>query len=199
MIARTHRAGGRTSARRLLLAVAVAGVGLLPAAAVATTVDPESGPRITVREEHGVYSVTARFEVRHVPSAVLAVLTDYEAIPRFMPEINTSVVLERGIGRAVVEQEAVTRLMLFSRRVHLVLEVTEEADGLRFRDRCGRSFARYAGSWRMTTERGRTVVLYDLVAQPAFDVPEFVLTRLLKRNSARMIDQLKGEIARRSR
>ena len=52
-----------------------------------------------------------------------------------MPDVRTSSVLERGDGRAVIEQEAVAHFMMFSKRVHLVLEVQEEAGSIRFRDR----------------------------------------------------------------
>ena len=51
---------------------------------------------MTVREERGVYSVAARFHVPQPPRVALAVLTDYEQIPRFMPDVATSIVLERG-------------------------------------------------------------------------------------------------------
>jgi ribosome-associated toxin RatA of RatAB toxin-antitoxin module len=199
MISHRDVSGGRIRARRFVVAVALVCGGLMPARLFGATVDPESRPTVTVREEQGVYSVAARFDVTQAPAIVLAVLTDYEAIPRFMPEVNTSVVLERGTGHAVVEQEAVSRLLMFSKRVHLVLEIREEAGVLRFRDRCTRSFARYEGSWRTTEHNGRTEVLYELIAQPSFEVPEFLLKRLLKRNSTQMIEQLQREIALRSR
>jgi carbon monoxide dehydrogenase subunit G len=160
---------------------------------------PPPSPELTVREDHGVYSVTARFEVPQPPPAAFAVLTDYERIPRFMPGIETSVVLERGAGHAVVEQHAVSHLMLFSKRVHLVLEIVEGKDALRFRDRSGQSFARYEGQWHLCEESGGTSISYELTAQPAFNVPEFVLKRLLKRDSAQMIDSLRREIDSRAR
>jgi ribosome-associated toxin RatA of RatAB toxin-antitoxin module len=154
-------------------------------------------PDVTVREERGVYSVSARFEVPQAPSVALAVLTDYEAIPRFLPDVKTSIVRERTGGRLLVEQEAVARMMLFSKRVRLVLEITQ-ADGLiRFRDRCGDSFVTYEGTWRLVSANGGSVVHYTLTAQPAFDVPEFMLKRLLKRDAGRMIENLAREMASR--
>src|SRR5687768_15958413 len=107
-------------------------------------------PNVTVREERGVYSVSARFVVPETPSAALAVLRDYENIPRFLPDVTSSVVRERSAGRAVVEQEAVSRMMGFSRKVHLVLVIAEETGAIRFHDRCGRSFEKYEGSWRVS-------------------------------------------------
>lgn len=51
--------------------------------------------------------------------------------------------------------------------------------------------------WCATAERGRTVIAYALVAKPAFSAPEFILSRLLKRDSTRMIEALQAEIAKR--
>jgi hypothetical protein len=87
---------------------------------------------------------------------VFAVLTDYEQIPRFTPGVKTSTVLERGVGSAVVEQEATSRLMMFSKTVHLVLEIREGTNTLRFRDRSGRSFTRYEGCGRLSGAGGGT-------------------------------------------
>jgi carbon monoxide dehydrogenase subunit G len=155
-------------------------------------------PRVTVREERGVYSVSARFVVAEPPAVVLAVLTDYENIPRFLPDVTSSVVRERSESRAVVEQEAVSRMMMFSKKVHLMLDITEEGNAIHFRDRCGRSFQQYEGAWRVTPSRGGSEITYELTAKPGFDVPEFMLKRLLKRDSTRTIERLSAEIAART-
>jgi ribosome-associated toxin RatA of RatAB toxin-antitoxin module len=152
-------------------------------------------PQVSVREARGTYTVTARFEIPQSPADALAVLSDYERIPRFMPEIKTSVVLARSDGRILVEQEAISRFMMFSKKVHLLLEVTQDDTSLRFVDRCGKSFTTYQGAWRAATSGGRTTVTYELIATPAFDVPEFILKRLLKRDSVQMIERLQREIA----
>jgi carbon monoxide dehydrogenase subunit G len=198
MDSRAKATGGRASARRLFVPVVLMLAAVVPATGLTATGDAAAQPSVTVREERGVYFVTARFQVPQAPALALAVLTDYEQIPRFMPGVETSVVLERTTGRAVVEQEAVSRLMMFSKRVHLVLEITEGRDTLRFRDRSGRSFTRYEGAWRLCEENGRTQILYELAAEPSFDVPEFLLKRLLRRDSGQMIEGLRREIAART-
>ena len=153
---------------------------------------------LTVHEARGVYTVVARFTVDQSPSTSLTVLTDYEQIPRFMPGVRTSTVLERTAGHVVVEQEAISSIMMFSKRVHLVLEIDEHLDALLFRDRCGRSFARYEGAWRVSAENGHTTITYELTADPSFDIPGFVITRLLRRDASQMIERLKAEIAARA-
>src|SRR5207244_4259606 len=128
-------------ARRLVAAaVLIVCTSALPARAT-----PQNDPFVTVTERRGIYNVAATFTVPQAASFALAALTDYSHIPRFMPEVRASTVLERAEDRAVVEQEAVASFLMFSRRIHLVLEVQEERGAIRFRDRCGWSFARYEG------------------------------------------------------
>jgi ribosome-associated toxin RatA of RatAB toxin-antitoxin module len=191
-------AGGSARVRRLLFGAVVSLSIFLPGAHPAARVDPEPSTQVSVREERGLYAVTARFDVPQTAPMAFAALTDYEQIPRFMPEVRTSIVRERFPGGVIVEQEAVARMMVFSKRIHLLLEVRAEGDTVRFRDCSGRSFARYEGAWRLATHNGRTVITYELSARPSFDVPEFLLTRLLRRDARQMIEHLRAEIAARS-
>ena len=179
------------------MVLAAAFVIALTGLAAGTMAGTGPAPSVSVREERGVYSVSARFHVPQPPAAVLAVLTDYENIPRFLPDVTSSVVRERTKGGAVVEQEAVSRMMMFSKKVHLVLEITEAPDAIRFVDRCGRSFERYEGRWRVTARGDGSEITYELIAKPSFDVPEFLLKRLLKRDATRTIERLTSEIAAR--
>jgi carbon monoxide dehydrogenase subunit G len=171
---------------------------LLLAAVLSLDAVASGAPDVRVNEDRGVYSVTARFEVPAPVPVALAVLTDYEQIPRFMPGIKTTLVHERGGGRTVIEQEALSKFMMFSKSVHLVLEISEAAGALSFRDRCRKSFARYEGEWRLTAREGGTELVYTLTAEPSFDVPRFILKRLLERDSKEMIEQLQREIAVRN-
>jgi ribosome-associated toxin RatA of RatAB toxin-antitoxin module len=177
----------------VMVVLVVGSVTALPATGVA-----QADTQVTVKESGGNYRVAATFTVPHALSFARAALTDYSQIPRFMPEVRTSQVLERETDRAVVEQEAVAKFMMFSKRVHLVLDIHDQGTAIRFKDRCGKSFARYEGLWRLTEQDGRTHITYELVAKPSFDVPEFLLKRLLTRDARQMIERLKTEIAGRA-
>jgi carbon monoxide dehydrogenase subunit G len=187
--------GGRRSVRRLLACTAAAillGAFVGVASAVA---QPRS--EVAVHESDGIYRVAATFSVSQPAAVVMEVLADYDGISRFMPDVRTSTVLERDDDYAVVEQEAVAKFLMFSKRIHLVLEVHQAPGTLRFRDRCGSSFSSYQGRWTVTEAGGQTHVAYELTARPAFEVPDFLLRRLLKRDSTRMIQLLTAEIAAR--
>jgi carbon monoxide dehydrogenase subunit G len=152
---------------------------------------------VTVREDGGLYLVTAQFEAAAEPAAAMKVLSDYERIAEFAPGVKRSVVKDRHGSRVVVEQEAVSRVLMFSKRVHLVLDIEERDATIEFRDICGRSFTSYAGAWQVSASGDGSTVTYSLSARPAFDVPPFVLVRLLKRDSTEMIANLQREIERR--
>jgi hypothetical protein len=115
-----------------------------------------------------------------------------------MPDVRRSRIVDSADGRLVVEQEAIAKFMMFSKRIHLVLEVQPEATSIRFRDRCGESFALYEGSWEIRDEDGGAVIGYRLQARPSFNVPESVLKRLLQRDARAMIARLQAEIAARA-
>jgi ribosome-associated toxin RatA of RatAB toxin-antitoxin module len=79
-----------------------------------------------------------------------------------------------------------------------VLDIVEEDQALRFTDICSRSFAQYEGAWRFLPRDNGTEITYELTARPSFEVPDFLLKRVLKRNAVRMIDQLRDAIAARA-
>ena len=184
----TIAAGGHTRVRRLAF---VAAWGI-----IAATLSAGGGDDVRVREEDGTYHVTAAFEVKQSPATAYAVLTDYEQVPKFMPDVRTSIVRERTPDRILLEQEAVAKLMFFSKRVQLLLEVHETADTITFKDTSGKSFARYEGRWTLAALEDRTVISYTLTAKPSFSVPKVVLKRL-KRDAGRMIEGLRAEMAKR--
>lgn len=153
---------------------------------------------VSVREEHGVYSVAAHFFVSQPASVAFAVLTDYDRISQFMPGVETSAVVDRGARHATVKQEAVSHFLMFSKHIYLTLDIVEGTDTVQFRDRSGQSFALYAGTWSLCEAADGTLITYELTARPGFDVPEFVLKRLLERDSQQMIDALQREIDARA-
>ena len=188
----THAAaGGRRCARRLFFLAIVIMQGTLSAS-------PSGEPRIDVVEQDGVYRVGASFAVAHSAPDVMRVLTDYERIPKFMPDVQSSQVLDRSGTTTRVEQTAVSKFMMFSKRVHLLLEVSEEAGTLRFRDICRKSFVEYEGAWVVEPQGAHARIEYRLTARPSFDVPAFVLKKLFKRDALTMVGRLRQEIADRA-
>jgi uncharacterized membrane protein len=184
---RARRPGGVRAALLVACLAVAAAAGQAP-----------NGLDLTVREENGVYTVSARFHVPEPVAVVGEVLRDYNAIPRFMRRVRTSVVVEREPGRALVRQEAEARFLFFSRRLHLLLDVVETPGRIEFRDRSGQSFDRYEGSWQFSAANGGTDLSYTLVANPSSGVPGFILDRVFERDSEETMRHLREEIAERA-
>jgi ribosome-associated toxin RatA of RatAB toxin-antitoxin module len=188
--------GGRRALARRPRTLAI---GMLAALTMTAGAAPAGQVQVEVSEERGTYQVVATFPIPQRAALAMTVLTDYDRIPRFMPDVRTSRVLERTDNRVVVEQEAVAKFLLFSKQVHLVLDVEEGPVLLKFQDRCKKAFSRYEGSWTLEERPDRTDVTYKLTAKPTFDVPGFLLKRLMKRDAAEMIGRLQAEIAARAK
>jgi hypothetical protein len=180
------------TARTLLTSVAAVAVTL---AAGTVAAQP---PVTSVREAGGEFIVSATFMVPGPAQVARNVLTDYPNIPRFMPDVRRSVVVEHRDGFSRVQQEAKPQFMWFSKEISLLLDVEEGTEVIRFRDRGNTSFTRYEGSWTIAGHNGQTQLTYELVARPAFSVPGFILRKLLKRDAVAMIDRLRSEIAARA-
>ena len=128
--------GGRPGARWCFARMTLLILGVVvPAAAQSPP------PSASVREEGGLYAVSAEFSASGSPELVLATLSDYDNIPRFMPAVTRSRIVERSDEHAVVEQEAVASFLMFSRRIHLTLDVSQQPGTIHFTDRCGRRTA----------------------------------------------------------
>jgi hypothetical protein len=160
--------GGRRRVRRL--PAFTAGAILLSAFVGVASAVAQPRADVTVHESGGIYRVAATFSVPQSAAETMEVLADYDGITRFMPDVRTSTVLERDDDYAVVEQEAVAKFLMFSKRIHLVLEVHQTPGDLRFRDRCGYSFSSYEGRWTVAEVDGRTNINNELTARPAFEV-----------------------------
>jgi hypothetical protein len=187
-------AGGHPPVRRLVRLLASL---LVVTTALSWNVRAEDGNQVNVVEKEGTYHVTATFAVPQSIDVVTAVLTDYEQVPKFMPNVRTSVILDREPGRTFIQQEVVAKWFLFSKHVRLLLEVLETPGSIQFKDTSRESFWIYEGGWTLTVHPGHTTIGYVLRARPSFSVPGFLLPRLMKNDADAMIDGLRVEMARR--
>ena len=160
-------------ARRLLLASTAA----VPAAST------QPAP-VSVRGDRGVYRVAATFATPQPIAVALAVLTDYEQIPAL---------------HARRPQQPRPRARRRPRRRRAgsggALDVLLQAGppGARGAGSAGehplprslraRASSATKGTWTLREQDGHAVIGYELLAEPGFDVPEFMLTRLLKRDA----------------
>lgn len=163
-------------------------------------------------ERDGEYvSVWARTELPVDARSAFSVLTDYERLAEFIPDLKSSRVLSRDGATVVVEQKGEYGVLFFRQAIDLRLVVTEEPP-LRVSSRStGGSLKNYSGSYELrvlppapaamqgTGPAGpRTRIDYRGRFIPAFDLPP-VLGMMAVRESLRLhFGAMAREIVRRA-
>lgn len=155
---------------------------------------------LTLTEEgQGVYRLEGGFWVAASSQTAWEVLTDYERIDRFVSSMKASSVKERQEGRILLEQEAFGRVLIFSRKIHVVLEVNEKLMAkIVFEDILHKDFEFYAGSWSLEESSGGCQVRYRLEAKPDFAVPNFIAKSIFKKTARNLLEEVRSEIVKRT-
>lgn len=111
------------------------------------------------------------------------VLTDYDHLSDFIPNLASSTLLSRDSNRVRLKQVGSQTLMgfKFSAEVHLELEEDLSNGILRFHLLKG-DFRRFEGSWRMKElpEGKGSWLLYELIVQGCIGMPVALIERRLR-------------------
>ena len=143
--------------------------------------------------------ITARAFVAADPRLVWQVLTDYEALPRFVPGISRSEVRSRDGRRLMLEQAGEARFLVFSFPIQVTLEVTETAPGSISSRSVGGNVRRMAGRYDLAPDpRGGVLLRYQGVIEPDFDLPPLIGAAALRANAEEQFTAMVAEIERRA-
>jgi hypothetical protein len=160
--------------------------------------DPEAVVARVTRGPEG-FEVESRTRVAVPLLVAWQVLSDYDGIGRFVSSIRESRVVARGRDSLVVEQVAVGRLFLFSRRMRARLAVVEESPKrIRFEDLSHRDFDVYRGEWRLEPAGDTTEIVYRVIAKPSFSIPDFVARGMFQRTVRDLVAEVAAEMRRRA-
>ena len=164
------------------------GGGPRPTAAAVT-------PRVETRTEarNGRLLFVARLDVPAPRRRVWELLTDYDGLARYMPNIRESRLLQRRGDRARVLQVASTPLLPL--RFELELEFGEEAPArLAFVQREG-NLRDFAGSWELAPLGGGTCIRYNAEGAHDFPVPDVLFNLVLGQQVESMMQALGRELS----
>jgi ribosome-associated toxin RatA of RatAB toxin-antitoxin module len=136
-----------------------------------------------------VYQVNARGEVAAAPEAVWRILTDYERMPGFVPDLHSAKVLSRSGDQVVLEQTGSARLLFFRRHIHLVVQVREQPLSRIDVSLVNGDMLVYHCSWRLVPvpDTGGTRVVYSGTMAPKFYVPGMFGSTMLRSDIERMM------------
>jgi ribosome-associated toxin RatA of RatAB toxin-antitoxin module len=172
---------------------------MLPVLALASLAGA-SPVELTVTDHAGHYQVRGSFAVLASVDTAWAVITDYEGIPRFVKSVRASVVERGSAGPRRVNQEAVQKVLLFRKTVHVALEIEEDRPyRVGFKDVLKRDFKLFEGAWTIEPRGDSLTVRYALDAEPLTQPPGIVGRLVMSGSAHDQLEQVRAEILRRER
>lgn len=151
----------------------------------------------TRRQGHAII-VEASAEFGHEMAQAWAVLTDYDHLSQFIPNMQSSRVVARTPAGLIIEQRGVARLLVFSFPLEVRLAVMEFPPHRIVSRGEGGSFKEFRGMYDLSVVGGRTRLRYVCEMVPDFFVPPFLGTAMLRQNVEESFGALAEEIVRRS-
>lgn len=169
----------------------------LALAAGAASAQEESNATLS-KDESGALRIEASFYADAPVELAWEVLTDYERIDEFVGSVTRSVLRPAGSSGVLLEQEAIGRAFLVSRKTKVLLELRESPPfEIRFEDKLGEDFRIYEGAWRLSKEGAGVRVRYELLAEFRGAAPGFALRAAFRKGASSLIDDIRREIERR--
>jgi hypothetical protein len=125
------------------------------------------------------------------------VLTDYNRLAEFVPDMRVSRIISAPGQPLLLEQSGEAGFLIFRFSIDVVLEVEEtQQSRLGFRARRG-NMRHMQGEWRIEHNAQGIRLLYTAEMEPAFWVPPVIGPALLRRDIASHFDAVVREIRRR--
>jgi ribosome-associated toxin RatA of RatAB toxin-antitoxin module len=180
-----------------MLALFLLGIGS-PVAAAAPAL-PVLNDDVDLTKHHapnGEEGLSARIRVAVPPQVVWAVLTDYDHLSEFVPDLLVSRVIGETEGDRLLYQQGKVRLLFYIFRSAVTLRVHEEPPRkIAFAQATG-DFDYFHGSWSLQSmESGaETDLVYTLWAHPKFYVPHWLVELMLKRDIPKRLFALRDRI-----
>ena len=149
-------------------------------------------PEVAVRRVDAageqVFEVNASGTVKAAPAAVWKVLTDYESMPEFVPDLKRNKVMSRTGNRVIIEQSGVARFLFLSRKINLVVQAAEEPTTAIDITLVTGDMKVYSCRWEMTAlPDGGTRITYTGRMVPKFYVPGMLGSNIIRRDIERMM------------
>jgi len=134
------------------------------------------------------------------PQRVWQVLTDYDRLAEFVPNLISSMVLSRHDHEVVVEQYGSGGFLFVRQEIHMVLRVTEQPFSTIDVSRISGNMRRYTARWSLAPAREKhcdgTRIRYRASMQPDFFVPPIAGPAVAQADVNQMLKAVLAEIER---
>jgi ribosome-associated toxin RatA of RatAB toxin-antitoxin module len=156
-----------------------------------------SRPTTYVSAPPGRIELETQTEVRHSCEDAWSVITDYDHLGAFMPNMSSRQVGAKKTA-VLVEQTAHSSILPLLRFQLLLEFIRETPECLRFRRMQG-SLSRFDGFWRVTRQPSGCHIYYQLNVAHGFPLPSFLLASAVRVDVERMMPAIIAELERRRR
>ena len=165
---------------------------------------PEACSLDTIQQEMerlpgGTRRLAVQLRLALDPQWLWAVLTDYDSLSRFIPNLQTSRLLWRRGPVVGLEQEGAQSFMGLRFKARVQLELTEHLEERRLSFVMAKGdFRRFEGAWRIGSEGGTTTLLYELTVQGCVGMPIGLIEQRLREDLAANLRAVQQEAERRA-
>lgn len=144
--------------------------------------------RVEVESQH-LYEVDATGSVAAAPATVWRILTNYERMSEFVPDMESCKVLSRNGNEVIIEQFGTARFLIVSKSIHLVVRAIEQPMTSIDIALISGDMKHYESHWELVPvpETGGTKVVYSGRLIPNFYVPGILGAKLIKHDIERMM------------
>jgi len=167
-----------------------AGISVTPAAAAPV-------PEVRIEQRGERFTVSARLSVEVARATAWAVITDYNGLPDFVPDMDESRIVSRAGEPTLVRQTGAWNLFGFRVPVWITARVEEQPmRSVRFHSISGNVRVEN-GEWRIMDEGGGVAITYRVECTPDFWVPPILGTVLIRRDVRGKLEHVAREMLRR--
>ncbi|HEY4318402.1 MAG TPA: SRPBCC family protein [Herbaspirillum sp.] len=156
------------------------------------SVNANAGLQIDIRRDQGkqypIFTVRAHMVANAPLQRVWEVLTDYDRLADFVPELTSSRLVARDEDECIVAQEGFGQFLFIKQPIHLLLRVAETPYSTVQTTLVKGNMYEYSADWAMHAIDSNTTQLdYDATISPMFYVPSLFGTALMKRDLRNML------------
>jgi ribosome-associated toxin RatA of RatAB toxin-antitoxin module len=151
------------------------------------------------QDGHDLFHIEADGFTRATPQRAWEVLTAYEQLPEFVPNMRSSKLLSRHGEEVMLEQQSRTRFLFIKQDIHVVLRVTEHPlSAIDIALVSSDEVRQYTGRWELTPAQLNGVegthIRYTGDMEPRFFVPPVLGASLVKGDVRRMVSAVIARI-----
>lgn len=143
-----------------------------------------------------MFEVDAAGTVRAAPERVWKVLTDYEQMDQFVPDLASCKVLSRSGREVIIEQFGTAHFLIMSKSIHLIVRALETPLSAIDIGLVSGDMKHYEAHWKLVAlpDTGGTRIVYSGKMMPNFYVPGLIGGSLVRSDIAHMLTAVLARI-----